>query len=211
VKQKSRTIRFASAAEMLEFLQLPKDGLHYRRLVEGFQRIFAASIFFGTEQIQTSSPVFDSARFHFFDRIQLWFNRVDYDPSPATHGHENSITLSESFYNEIDQHRIPVERQVVAALANAPGLLDFYIWIVWKAWTLRNDVARIPLFGAHGLQGQLGAAHYSRNKRFRQTLRRWLATIKLLWPECPAHLSQGSKFLMVRSSTKRPAIRRGTS
>ena len=211
VKQKSRTVHFESAAQMLEFLQLPKDGLHYSRLVQGFQRIFAASIFFGTEGTQTSSQAFDWARFHFFDRIQLWFNRADYEASPATHGQENSITLSESFYNEIDQHRIPVERQVVASLANAPGLLDFYIWIVWKAWTLRNEVARIPLFGAHGLQGQLGAAHYSRNKRFRQTLRKWLATIKLLWPECPAYLSQDSKFLMVRSSTKWPAIRRATT
>src|SRR5437667_670948 len=67
VKQKSRTVRFGSAAQMLEFLQLPKDGLHYRRLVEGFQRIFAATIFFGTEATQTSSQVFDWARLHFFD------------------------------------------------------------------------------------------------------------------------------------------------
>ena len=96
------------------------------------------------------------ARFHFFDRLQLWFNRAASGSSPAAHGHENIITLSESFYNEIDQHRIPVERQVVASLANAPGLLDFYIWIVWKSWTVRNEIARIPLFGCHGLQGQLG-------------------------------------------------------
>jgi hypothetical protein len=38
-----------------------------------------------------------------------------------------------------------------------------------------------------------------------------LAIIKLLWPECPADLSQNSTFLMVRSSTKRPAIRRVTT
>src|SRR5438477_3079 len=63
VKQQSRTVRFESAAQMLEFLQLPKDGLHYRRLVQGFQRIFAASIFFGTERTQTSSQIFDWARF----------------------------------------------------------------------------------------------------------------------------------------------------
>src|SRR6266702_2246529 len=82
VKQKSRTVRFGSAAQMLEFLQLPKDGLHYRRLVEGFQRIFTATIFFGTEATQTSSQVFGWARFHFFDRLQLWFNRADSDSSP---------------------------------------------------------------------------------------------------------------------------------
>ena len=210
VQQKSRTVRFQSAAQMLEFLQLPKDGLHYRRLVQGFQRIFAASIFFGTEAEQTSSQVFEWARFHFFDRIELWFNRADDGPSSADHGRENTITLSRSFYDEIDQHRIPVERQVIATLANAPGLLDFYVWIVWKSWTLRNEVARVPLFGPHGLQGQLGAAHYSRNKRFRQTLRRWLRRIKVLWPECPAALSKDLNALMVRSSLRQPAIRRAT-
>jgi len=211
VKQKSRTVRFGSAAQMLEFLQLPKDGLHYRRVVQGFQRIFAASIFFGTEGSEDSSQVFDWARFHFFDHIELWFNRADHNSSAATCGRDNTITLSQSFYDEIDQHRIPVERQVVASLANAPGLLDFYIWIVWKSWTLKNGIARIPLFGAHGIQGQLGAAQYSRSKRFRQTLRRWLRRIKVLWPECPAELSQDLKALIVRSSLKQPAIRRASS
>jgi hypothetical protein len=40
---------------------------------------------------------------------------------------DNVVTLSEAFYNEIDQHRIPVEHEVVAALAHAPGILDFYL------------------------------------------------------------------------------------
>jgi hypothetical protein len=196
VKQQSRIVRFESAAQMLEFLQLPKDGLHYRRLVQGFQRIFAASIFFGSEGTQTPSQVFEWSRFHFFDRIELWFNRGDADSSSDDQGHENTITLSQSFYDEINQHRIPVERQVVASLANAPGLLDFYIWIVWKSWTVKNGIARIPLFGAHGLQGQLGAAHYSRNKRFRQTLRRWLRRIKV-WARLRARgLPEACRYLV---------------
>jgi hypothetical protein len=48
VQQQSRVIRFSSAAQLLEFFRLPKDGPHYRRMVEGFQRVFAATIFFGT-------------------------------------------------------------------------------------------------------------------------------------------------------------------
>jgi hypothetical protein len=37
---------------------------------------------------------------------------------------ENVISLSEAFYREIDQLRIPVEREVIGALAHAPGMLD---------------------------------------------------------------------------------------
>jgi len=71
VKQKSRTVHFKRAAQLLEFLQLPKDGIHYRRLIQGFQRIFAASIFFGTDEEQEGGKVFDWARFHFFDKPGL--------------------------------------------------------------------------------------------------------------------------------------------
>jgi hypothetical protein len=45
----------------------------------------------------------------------------------------NTITLSEAFYSEIDRHRVPMEREVVIAVANSPGVLDFYVWIAWKS------------------------------------------------------------------------------
>jgi hypothetical protein len=140
--------------------------------------------------------------------MQLWFNHGDQQDSPGHDPADNVITLSESFYDEVNEHPIPVERQVVAGLANAPGLLDFYVWIVWKSWAVKATPARIPLFGPQGLQAQLGAATYSRNKRFRQTIRQWLERIKLFWPECPADPSHDGKFLIVRSSTRAPAIRR---
>ena len=211
VKQKSRTVHFQRAAQLLEFLQLPKDGIHYRRLIQGFERIFAASIFFGTDKDRAGSQCFDVARFHFFDRMELWFNRTEPQDSPEPDQTDNVVTLSDSFYEEVNQHPIPVERQVVAGLANAPGLLDFYVWIVWKSWTVKAGPARIPLFGPQGLQGQLGAATYSRNKRFRQTLRQWLERIKLFWPECPATPSPDGKFLIVRSSSQSPAIHQASA
>jgi hypothetical protein len=34
---------------MLDYFELPKNGYHYNRIVQGFQRIFGATIFFGTE------------------------------------------------------------------------------------------------------------------------------------------------------------------
>ena len=54
VKQKSLTVHFQRAAQLLEFLQLPKDGTHYRRLIQGFERIF-----FGTDKNRAASQFFD--------------------------------------------------------------------------------------------------------------------------------------------------------
>ncbi len=136
VQQKSRVVHFASAAQLLEFFRLPKDGPHYRRMMEGFKRVFAATIFFGADQQPNATAIVDLARFQSFDRMHLWFNTRE-QPLPSENV-DNVITLSDTFYREINEHRIPVEREVVAALAHAPGVLDFYMWIVWKGWTING-------------------------------------------------------------------------
>jgi hypothetical protein len=48
VQQKSQTVRFRSGGEMLDKFGLAKGGKEYRRLVAAFERIFGATIFFGT-------------------------------------------------------------------------------------------------------------------------------------------------------------------
>ena len=197
IRQKSREIHFDSAAQMLDFFRLPKDGPHYRRIVDGFKRIFGATIFFGTEEQPKSAAMIDWARFHFFDRMKLWFNTTEDKQVCSCGCHFNAVLLSEVFYREIDEHRIPVEREVVATLAHAPGMLDFYIWLVWRSWTLRAATARIPLVGRGSLAGQLGVAEYGLARTFRLTLRRWLRTVRALWPECPAYLSEDGSFLIL--------------
>src|SRR5262245_24121857 len=124
VRSRSREIRFAAAAEILDELGLPPDGIHYRRLVESFQRVFASTIYFGTEQTQ---DVWTCARFNYFERVKLWRTAPSEQPSEAG---ENIVVLSESFYTELRQHPIPVEREVVRALAHSAGALDFYMWLV---------------------------------------------------------------------------------
>jgi hypothetical protein len=185
VQQRSRVVRFESAAQMLDFFRLSKDGRHYRRIVQGFRRVFAATIFFGTDEQPGRNRITDWARFHFFDRIRLWFH--EHAPAaPEGNSAENTITLSEAFYREIDAHRIPVEREVVAALAHSPGVLDFYIWIVWKSWTVNGCPARIPIFSPGGLTEQLGSKPYSIVRTFLPVLSKWIRNVKTLWPECPA-------------------------
>jgi hypothetical protein len=207
VQQKSRVIRFSSAAQLLEFFRLPKDGPHYRRMVEGFQRVFAATIFFGTEQKPERMAGVDLARFQFFDHMRLWFSTSEQEQPLPAEDFDNVITLSESFYREIDEHRIPVERELVAALAHAPGVLDLYIWLVWKSWTLSGRAVLVPLVAEHGLNEQLGSAEYAQPRLFRFKIRTWLHHVKSLWPECPAVLSADGQSLAIRSSRNSPAIR----
>ena len=205
LRQKSRTVKFETASEMLDFFKLAPDGYHYHRLVQGFKRIFSATIFFGTEEHPDGQCMIDWARFHFFDQIKLWFNAKRPQEAAGTRG--NAITLSESFYQEIDAHRIPVERHVVAGLAHAPGILDFYLWIVWKSWTVKGREARVPLTGPGGLSRQLGTREYTRERRFRGRIQVWLKQVKAFWPACPAEISNCNRFLLVHSARSSPAIK----
>jgi len=78
----------------------------------------------------------DPTRFHFLDQMQLWFSCNEKPEPTGSQTVDNVVLLSEAFYLESREHPIPVERDVIAALAHAPGLLDFYVWIACTSWTV---------------------------------------------------------------------------
>ena len=75
VRQQSQVIRFKTAAEMLETFGMHKGGKEYRRLVAAFERIFGATIFFGTDTMRATATVVHRARFNFLREAQIWYNR----------------------------------------------------------------------------------------------------------------------------------------
>ncbi len=200
LRQGDRVIRFETASQILDTFGLAKDGKTYRRLVEGFKRVFAATIFFGTEQQRDQAVFVDWGRFHFFDRMQVWFTRQVEQRSLPAEDFQNVIVLSEQFWKEIQAHPIPVDLHVVRALADSPGNLDFYMWLAWRCWTASEPEERIPLFGEAGLVHQLGTPDYTRERRFRQRVGQWVRIVRALWPQCPALLAPDKEHLLIRPS-----------
>jgi hypothetical protein len=199
MRQQSRTIHFKSAGECLMELGLSLDGRTYRRLVEGFKRIFGTTMFFGTKE-QGRSDITNWGRYHFFDKMQLWFTgSLDQTNLPLDE-FENIIVLSESFWQELRNHPIPVDLHAVRALRASPGALDFYMWLTWRCWRA-NNVSHIPLHGKCGLASQFGVAVYSRQRRFTQQIVKWIRICKQLWPECPATLSPNRRFLVINKAS----------
>jgi len=137
--------------------------------------------------------------------MHLWFYKGEGE-SVNSDTEENPNVLSEAFYSEIAQHRIPVEREVVAALANAPGVQDLYLWLAWKTRSIKGHSARIPLFTPTGLVDQLGSIEYSEQRFFRPKLAYWLKEVRSFWPECPAGISKDGQALVIHSSKKISAI-----
>jgi hypothetical protein len=196
VRQKSRMVYFRSAAEILEEFDLPKDGPHYRRLVDGFKRVFKSTIYFGTEESLGRNKVWDSQRFHFFDRLRIWCSGSAAEDLVETTPDRNVVSLSEAFWREIQAHPIPVDIRIIRELTNIPGCLDLYMWLCWRCHQARRTES-IPLFGAFGLASQLGVTEYSRDRNFRKRLNEWLRLVHLYWPGCPAHLAPDGLALCV--------------
>ena len=195
VRQQSQTVRFRTAAEMLETFGMHKGGKEYRRLVAAFERIFGATIFFGTDTLNGKAKVVQRSRFSFFNEAQIWYSR-DPDQCPLSDEFENIIVLSDQFYQEITSHPIPADLEAVKVLAGSPAVLDLFMWLSYRCFRAKGEEA-IPLLGPQGLACQIGSVEYARPRRFREKLEQWLDFIRVLWPECPARISSDGKSLIV--------------
>jgi hypothetical protein len=198
VRQQSQTIRFRTAAEMLETFGLHKGGKEYRRLIAAFERIFGATIFFGTNTLRGTAKVIQRSRFSFFREAQIWYSR-DPEQFPLSEQFENVIVLSDEFYQEIAAHPIPADLEAVKVLAGAPAVLDLFMWLSYRCFLAKGEES-IPLLGAFGLANQIGSVEYARPRRFREKLDQWLNTIRVLWPECPARISRDGTCLIVNKA-----------
>jgi hypothetical protein len=81
IRQQRPTITFRSAAEMLNLFGLRQGGTQYRRLIASFQRVFGATIFFGTDLLRESAAVVHHSRFNFMREARISYSR---DPNLET-------------------------------------------------------------------------------------------------------------------------------
>ncbi len=196
VRQQKQAITFRSAAEMLDVFGLQQGGSQYRRLIASFQRVFGATIFFGTDTQREKAAVMHHARFNFMREARIWYSR-DPNQTMLPGGFENEIVLSDEFFREVTAHSIPADLEAAKALSSSPAALDLFMWLSYRCFTAK-DQERVPVFGDFGLANQLGSADYARPRKFRERLERWLDTVRVLWPECPARISSDGNYMLVQ-------------
>ena len=165
-------------------------------MVAAFERIFGATIFFGTDTTRCPARIVHRARFSFLREAHIWYNR---DGRPAESA-DNVVVLSDEFFAEALAHPIPADLDALRVLASAPAVLDLFLWLTHRCFVVQGEES-IPLFGEWGLTHQLGSAEYSRPRRFRAMLDQWLATVRALWPTCPARISKDGHHLHIRKAS----------
>src|SRR5437763_6564532 len=195
IRQRSSRITFDSAAQMLDTFAMQQGGTQYRRLVGAFQRIFGATIFFGTDSQRERAAVVHRARFNFMSEARIWYSR-DPDQKMLPGDCQNVIVLSDEFYREILNHPIPTDLEAAKALSSSPAALDLFMWLSYRCFTARGR-ERVPLFGDLGLVSQLGSADYARPRKFREKLEGWLDLVRTMWPKCAASIDRDGTGLFV--------------
>ena len=195
IRQQSARITFGSAAEMLDTFGLRQGGSQYRRLVASFQRIFGATIFFGTDVQRERAAVVHRARFNFMTEARIWYSK-DFEQRLLPGDCQNMIVLSDDFYRETLSHPIPTDLEAAKVLSSSPAALDLFMWLSYRCFTARGR-ERVPLFGDFGLISQLGSSDYARPRKFREKLNGWLDLIRTMWPECPALIDPDGTALIV--------------
>ena len=195
IRQQRARLTFDSAAEMLDAFGMQQGGSQYRRLVGAFQRVFGATIFFGTDAQRQRAAVVHRARFNFMSEARIWYSR-DPDQRLLPGDCQNMIVLSEEFYREILDHPIPTDLEAAKALSSSPAALDLFMWLSYRCFTARGK-ERVPLFGDFGLISQLGSPKYARPRKFREKLDGWLNLVRAMWPECPASIDREGTGLFV--------------
>ena len=137
IRQRSPRITFDSAAAMLDTFGMQQGGSQYRRLVSSFQRIFGATIFFGTDTQRQRAAVVHQARFNFMTEARIWFSR-NCTQSLLPGDCQNMIVLSDEFYRETLSHPIPTDMEAAKALSCSPAALDLFMWLSYRCFVAKG-------------------------------------------------------------------------
>src|SRR3954451_10662638 len=81
VQQQNRVVKLGSATDILRLFGRSQSGTHYRKLMESFDRIFSATIYWGTQGQLDNRRFIEQHKVSMLDHVRLWYSDVAY-----THG-----------------------------------------------------------------------------------------------------------------------------
>jgi hypothetical protein len=119
-------LQFANSGKQLRFGAQPKCSTRSAcskaalSIAASFQRIFGATIFFGTDTQRERAIVIHQRRFNFMTEARIWYSR-DVSQGTLSRGFENTIMLSDEFYREVITHPIPTDLEAVKTLSASPA------------------------------------------------------------------------------------------
>ena len=198
VRTQSREISLGdSLAEFMRALGIYNSGGNPQtRLRNQMRRLFHCTVSLIYEDERGAA----SASSLVADRTEFWWNERKPDEYSLW---DSKIELGEKLFNEIIQHPVPLDMNILAALKRSALGLDFYLWLNYRIFALRAPL----LLSWPSLYRQFGtdptkAGDNRTVQAFRTDSLRELKKIKLAWPDL--HYATAKGVLILYPS--KPAI-----
>ena len=200
VRTKERELELGdSLSDFMRQLDLVPTGGRWgsiTRLKEQTRRLFSSTV----------SCIYDGDEgaaeqgFRFADRHALWWDPKRPEQKSLW---RSTVTLSQSFFEEVTTRPVPVDMRALKALRRSPMALDMYCWITYRMSYLRQPT----LVPWEALQMQFGA-DYADTPQGRQGFKRkvqgQLRKVLTLYPEAKVEAEKGG----LRLKPSKPHIAR---
>lgn len=174
----------------IQEIGLSRGGKQRAAVMDQMNRLFGAGVRLKstTEQRVDGAPVrrLQGKNFFLVDSSDVLFTREDKDDQQPLWG--STITLSESFFEQIKGQSFPVLTQALKTFKTSPLQTDIYLFLVYRLFSVKEPV-RIKW---QQLNSQFGA-QYERDRDFKAAFIRNLAEVAKFYPEAnykvtPDHL-----------------------
>ena len=165
------------------------DGRGQARLRNQMERLFGCSV----SMIYKDTNRRSSANAVLADLTDFWWNERKPDERVLW---ESKVRLSESFFNEIVSHPVPLDLTTLKALKRSPLGLDLYLWLVYRIFALRapQRLTWKQVYRQFGVEPSR-ASDNDTVQKFRRKVLRELKKIKLAWPDLNYGTARGLLIL----------------
>ena len=179
VRTQSRDIVLGrSFSEFMRTLGITSiNGPAQTRLRNQMKRLFSCSV----SMVYTEAARQASAYAVIADTTDFWWNAKQPDQAGLW---ESKVRLSESFFNEIIRHPVPIDMNTLRALKRSSLGLDLYLWLVYRTFPLRapKRLAWRSLYRQFGVDPDKASDRVTVRNFQRKALREF-KKIKIAWPE----------------------------
>ena len=159
------------------------------RLRNQMKRLFSCSV----SLVYTDDDREAAAAAVLADLTDFWWNPKRPDQSSLW---ESKVRLSESFFNEIIQHPIPLDMNTLKALKRSSLGLDLYLWLTYRIFTLKTpqQLTWRQMYRQFGVDPDKASNKFT-VRDFRRKVLRELKKIKLAWPDLNYSTARGVLIL----------------
>ena len=136
------------------------------------------------------------------DRTEFWWNERRPDEPTLW---ESKIELGEKFFNEIINHPVPIDMNILTALKRCSLVLDLYLWLTYRTFSLHSPL-RLSWRQLYSQFGSDPAKASDKRivKIFRRQALRELKKIKTAWADLNYATARGVLILHPSKSAVPP-------